>query len=42
MEAQAREAKVPAGAPPRGEISLEGLSPKEKIAAGIKKIKGGT
>jgi Tfp pilus assembly PilM family ATPase len=42
MEAQAKQAKVPAGAPPRGEISLEGLSPKEKIAAGIKKIKGGT
>jgi chromosome segregation ATPase len=41
LEAQAREAKVPAGAPPRGEISLEGLSPKEKIAAGIKK-RGGT
>jgi chromosome segregation ATPase len=41
LEAQAKEAKVPAGAPPRGEISLEGLSPKEKIAAGIKR-KGGT
>ena len=36
LEAQAKEAKVPAGAPPRGEISLEGLSPREKIAAGIK------
>ena len=35
LEAQAREAKVPAGAPPRGEISLEALSPKEKIAAGL-------
>jgi phage-related tail protein len=35
LEAQAKEAKVPAGAPPRGEISLEGLSPREKIAAGI-------
>jgi predicted nucleic acid-binding Zn-ribbon protein len=35
LEAQAKEARVPAGAPPRGEISLEGLSPREKIAAGI-------
>jgi chromosome segregation ATPase len=37
LEAQAKQAKVPAGAPPRGEISLEGLSPREKIAAGIKR-----
>jgi hypothetical protein len=35
LEAQAKEAKVPAGAPTRGEISLEGLSPREKIAAGV-------
>jgi len=35
LEAQAKESKVPAGAPPRGEISVEGLSPREKIAAGI-------
>lgn len=35
LEAQAKEARVPAGAPTRGEISLEGLSPREKIAAGI-------
>jgi chromosome segregation ATPase len=35
LESQAREARVPAGAPARGEISLEGLSPREKIAAGI-------
>jgi hypothetical protein len=35
LEAQAKEAKVPAGAPTRGTISLEGLSPREKIAAGI-------
>lgn len=35
LEAQAKEAKVPAGAPTRGEISLEGLSPREKIAAGL-------
>jgi hypothetical protein len=41
LEAQAKAGTVPAGAPPRGEISLEGLSRKEKIAAGIKK-KGGT
>ena len=41
LEAQAKETRVPAGAPPRGEISLEGLSPREKIAAGIQQ-KGGT
>jgi hypothetical protein len=41
LAAQAKEAKVPAGAPTRGEISLEGLSPREKIAAGIHQ-KGGT
>ena len=41
LEAQAKETKVPAGAPARGEIPLEGLSPREKIAAGIKQ-KGGT
>ena len=41
MEAEASRAKVPAGAPARGEISLEGLSPREKIAAGIQQ-KGGT
>jgi septation ring formation regulator EzrA len=35
LEAQAKETKVPAGAPPRTEISVEGLSPREKIAAGI-------
>jgi len=35
LEAEAAATKVPAGAPTRGEISLEGLSPKEKIAAGI-------
>jgi len=35
MEAEAAATKVPAGAPTRGEISLEGLSPREKIAAGI-------
>ena len=41
MEAEASRVKVPAGAPTRGEISLEGLSPREKIAAGIQQ-KGGT
>jgi len=41
LEAEAKEAKVPAGAPARGEISLEGLTPREKIAAGIQQ-KGGT
>jgi chromosome segregation ATPase len=41
LEAQAKAGAVPAGAPPRGEISLEGLTPREKIAAGIKR-KGGT
>jgi len=40
LEAQAKEAKVPAGAPTRGEISVEGLTPREKIAAGIQQ-KGG-
>jgi len=35
LGAEAAATKVPAGAPPRGEISLEGLSPREKIAAGI-------
>jgi len=41
LEAQAKQGRVPAGAPPRGEISLEGLSPREKIVAGIQQ-KGGT
>ena len=36
LEAQARQTRVPAGAPQRGEISLDALSPREKIAAGIK------
>jgi vacuolar-type H+-ATPase subunit I/STV1 len=40
LEAQAKETKVPAGAPTRGGISLEGLTPREKIAAGIHQ-KGG-
>lgn len=35
LEAQAREAKVPAGAPTRGGIAIEALSPREKIAYGI-------
>ena len=41
LEAEAKKAKVPAGAPARTEISLEGLSAREKITAGIKQ-KGGT
>jgi chromosome segregation ATPase len=40
LEAQAKETRVPAGAPPRGEISLEGLTPREKIAAGITSLRG--
>jgi|GEM_PF-874226 len=35
MEAEAAAGKVPAGAPTREAISTEGLSPREKIAAGI-------
>jgi hypothetical protein len=35
IEAQLREATVPAGAPARGEISIDNLSPREKIVAGI-------
>jgi len=42
LEAQAKEAKVPAGAPTRGEISLEGLTPREKIAAGIQQSRAPT
>jgi len=41
LEARAKETRVPAGAPPRSDISVEGLSPREKIAAGIQQ-KGGT
>lgn len=36
VEAEAAAGKVPAGAPERGDIGIEGLSPREKIAAGIK------
>jgi len=36
MEAEAAAGKVPAGAPVRGGIGTEGMSPREKIAAGIK------
>lgn len=39
-EAEAAATRVPAGAPTRGGISLEGMSPKEKIAYGIQQ-KGG-
>jgi len=41
LESGTAAAKVPAGAPTRGAISLEGMSPKDKIAAGIQQ-KGGT
>jgi len=41
MESEAAAARVPAGAPTRGAISLEGLSPRDKIAYGIQQ-KGGT
>jgi septal ring factor EnvC (AmiA/AmiB activator) len=40
LESEASKAKVPAGAPTRGTISFEGMSPKEKIAYGIQQ-KGG-
>ena len=40
LEAQAKETRIPAGAPPRVTISPEGLSPREKIALGIQQ-KGG-
>jgi chromosome segregation ATPase len=40
LESEASKAKVPAGAPTRSTISLEGMSPKEKIAYGIQQ-KGG-
>ncbi len=35
MEAEAAATRVPAGAPTRGAISTEGMSPKEKIAYAI-------
>lgn len=35
LEAEASRSKVPAGAPTRGTINLEGMSPREKIAYGI-------
>jgi len=35
LESEASKAKVPAGAPTRGAISLEGMSSRDKIAAGI-------
>ena len=36
MESEAAAGKVPAGAPERGGIGTEGMTPREKIAAGIK------
>jgi hypothetical protein len=41
LETQAAATRVPAGAPTRGGISLEGMSPREKIAYAIKQ-KGGS
>ena len=35
LQSEAAATKVPAGAPTRGAISIEGMSPREKIAAGI-------
>jgi len=35
IHAEAAATRVPAGAPTRGAISLEGMSPRDKIAAGI-------
>jgi len=40
MTSEAAAAKVPAGAPTRGGISTEGMSPREKIAAGIQQTGG--
>ena len=40
MESQTAAAKVPAGAPTRGAISTEGMSPRDKIAAGIQQQGG--
>ena len=42
LEAQAKEARVPAGAPNRESISIDGLSPREKIVVGIQQKQGGT
>ena len=41
LEAQAKEARVPAGAPNRESINLDGLSPREKIVVGIQQKQGG-
>jgi len=37
LESEASKAKIPAGAPTRSTIPLEGMSPRDKIAAGIQK-----
>jgi DNA repair exonuclease SbcCD ATPase subunit len=42
LEAQAKETRVPAGAPARENINLDGLSPREKIVVGIQQKQGGT
>ena len=41
LEAQAKEARVPAGAPNRESTSIDGLSPREKIVVGIQQKQGG-
>ena len=41
LEAQAKEARVPAGAPLRESLNIDGLSPREKIVAGIQQKQGG-
>ena len=42
LENEVKGTKVPAGAPARTGIDIEGLSPREKIAAGIQQKGGGT
>jgi hypothetical protein len=42
LEAEVKGTKVPAGAPARTGIDIEGLSPSEKIAIGVKQKQGGT
>ena len=41
LEAQAKEARVPAGAPLRESLNIDGLSPREKIVVGIQQKQGG-
>ena len=42
LEAQAKETRVPAGAPTRENINLDGLSPREKIVVGIQQSRAPT